>query len=120
MQLCPAPGSAGEPAPGSEAKSAALCLSFFWMSPMIIRPLVASLLLLVAIPVVAQPPATPTVPLTAQLPVDPAVRMGTLPNGMRYYIRQNGRPEKRAELRLVVNAGSVLEDDDQLGRAQFL
>jgi zinc protease len=53
------------------------------------------------------------------LPVDPKVRVGTLPNGLRYYIRQNKKPEKRAELRLVVNAGSVLEDDDQRGLAHF-
>ncbi|MEX2285125.1 MAG: insulinase family protein [Gemmatimonadota bacterium] len=55
-----------------------------------------------------------------QLPVDPKVTVGTLPNGIRYYIRQNSKPEKRAELRLVVNAGSVQEDDDQLGLAHFL
>src|SRR5688572_28989527 len=53
------------------------------------------------------------------LPIDPAVTVGTLPNGLRYYIRVNHRPEKRAELRLVVNTGSVLEDDDQLGLAHF-
>ena len=53
------------------------------------------------------------------LPVDPAVTVGTLPNGLRYYIRVNHRPAKRAELRLVVNAGSVLEDDDQQGLARF-
>lgn len=57
--------------------------------------------------------------LSAQLPVDPAVRIGTLPNGLRYYIRQNSKPEKRAELRLVVNAGSILEDEDQRGLAHF-
>ena len=39
------------------------------------------------------------------LPVDPQVRIGTLPNGLKYYVRANARPEKRAELRLVVNAG---------------
>ena len=87
---------------------------------MITRPFIASLMLFAAMPLIAQQPATPAVPLTQQLPVDPAVRMGTLPNGMRYYIRRNGRPEKRAELRLVVNAGSVLEDEDQLGLAHFL
>ncbi|CAN5818067.1 insulinase family protein [soil metagenome] len=54
------------------------------------------------------------------LPVDPEVTVGTLPNGLRYYIRQNSRPEKRAELRLVVNAGSVLEDEQQLGLAHFV
>ncbi len=56
----------------------------------------------------------------ASLPFDPAVTVGTLPNGMRYYIRENHKPEKRAELRLVVNAGSVLEDDDQRGLAHMV
>jgi len=56
----------------------------------------------------------------SQLPFDPAVIVGTLPNGMRYYIRENPKPEKRAELRLVVNAGSVLEDDDQRGLAHMV
>jgi zinc protease len=50
-----------------------------------------------------------------RLPTDTAVTVGTLPNGLRYYVRHNSRPEKRAELRLVVNAGSVLEDPDQRG-----
>lgn len=58
--------------------------------------------------------------LGVKLPVDPKVRIGTLPNGLRYYIRQNAKPEKRAELRLVVNAGSILEKDDQLGYAHFV
>jgi zinc protease len=48
------------------------------------------------------------------------VRAGTLPNGLRYFIRRNARPEHRLELRLVINAGSVLEDDDQRGLAHFV
>jgi zinc protease len=58
--------------------------------------------------------------LTAPLPLDPAVHAGTLPNGLRYFIRQNGRPEKRISLRLAVQAGSIDEQDDQLGLAHFL
>jgi zinc protease len=58
--------------------------------------------------------------LSARLPTDAAVRIGTLPNGIRYYIRRNAKPEQRAELRLVVNAGSILEDDDQRGLAHFI
>ncbi len=54
------------------------------------------------------------------MPVDPEVTVGTLPNGLRYYIRPNGKPARRAELRLVVKAGSVLEDDDQRGLAHFV
>ena len=59
-------------------------------------------------------------PLSAPLPVDSQVRVGTLANGVRYYIRENRRPEQRAELRLVVNAGSVQERDDQRGYAHFV
>ena len=51
---------------------------------------------------------------------DPALRMGTLPNGLRYYVRHNASPAGRAELRLVVNAGSMQEDADQRGMAHFL
>ena len=58
--------------------------------------------------------------LTQLMPVDPEVVVGTLPNGLRYYVRANGKPGRRAELRLVVKAGSVLEDDDQQGLAHFV
>jgi zinc protease len=54
------------------------------------------------------------------LPTDSAVTAGRLPNGVRYFIRRNVRPEKRAELRLAVNAGSVLEDPDQRGLAHMV
>ena len=66
------------------------------------------------------PPVTAIPALSASLPVDPKVRIGTLPNGIHYYIRQNLKPEKRAELRLVVNAGSILETSSQLGLAHFV
>src|SRR5580765_6737615 len=55
-----------------------------------------------------------------QMPVDPEVLVGALPNGLRFYVRPNGKPARRAELRLVVKAGSVLEDDDQQGLAHFV
>ena len=58
--------------------------------------------------------------LTQQMPVDPEVVVGSLPNGLRYYVRPNAKPARRAELRLVVKAGSVLEDEDQLGLAHFV
>ncbi len=54
------------------------------------------------------------------VPRDPALRAGTLSNGLRYYVRANRMPAKRAYLWLAVNAGSVLEDEDQLGYAHFL
>src|SRR6188474_549399 len=53
--------------------------------------------------------------LAQQMPVDPEVVVGTLPNGLRYYVRPNAKPARRAELRLVVKAGSVLEDENQQG-----
>lgn len=54
-----------------------------------------------------------------KLMLDPLVRTGKLPNGMTYYIRKNTKPENRAELRLAVNAGSLMEDESQLGLAHF-
>jgi zinc protease len=53
------------------------------------------------------------------IPLDPVVRTGRLDNGLTYFIRKNARPERRAELRLAVNAGSVLETDAQQGLAHF-
>ncbi len=65
-------------------------------------------------------------PATAQkagdhkLPTDEQVITGNLDNGLRYYVRENKKPENRIEFRLVVNAGSILEDDDQQGLAHFI
>ncbi|HEX6286552.1 MAG TPA: insulinase family protein [Acidimicrobiia bacterium] len=58
--------------------------------------------------------------LNLALPVDPDVVQGVLDNGMTYYIRENDSPGGRAELRLLVDAGSVQEDPDQAGMAHFL
>ena len=60
-----------------------------------------------------------TAPLTQEIPVSPDVTIGQFDNGLRYYIRQNHEPENRAQLRLVVRVGSIVEDDDQLGLAHF-
>ncbi|QEE49875.1 insulinase family protein [Flavobacterium alkalisoli] len=57
--------------------------------------------------------------LTENLATDPKVTIGTLKNGMKYYIRPNSKPENKVELRLIVNVGSLLEDDDQQGLAHF-
>ena len=58
--------------------------------------------------------------LTDAMPVDAQITMGKFENGLRYYIRANKKPEKRAELRLVIKAGSILEDDDQQGLAHLV
>ena len=60
-----------------------------------------------------------TTDLTAKVPVDKKVRVGKLSNGLTYYIRANKKPENRVQFRLVTNAGSVLEDEDQQGLAHF-
>jgi zinc protease len=68
----------------------------------------------------ADPNTTAAADLDAPLPINPKVRVGRLANGLTYYVRQNEKPADRAELRLVVDAGSVLEDDDQRGLAHFV
>jgi zinc protease len=58
--------------------------------------------------------------LAQAIPMDSRIKKGQLENGLTYYIMQNKKPEKKVELRLVVNAGSILEDEDQQGLAHFL
>ena len=55
--------------------------------------------------------------LAEPLPGDSTMQSGTLGNGLHYYVQENESPKGRAELRLAVNAGSVLERDDQRGLA---
>ncbi len=82
--------------------------------------------LLTASPVAAQQTASLSSKSTEKnvssekIPFNPEVRTGKLSNGLTYYIKNNGKPENKVELRLVVNAGSILEDDDQLGLAHFM
>jgi zinc protease len=74
-------------------------------------------------PVRPLPAGAGTVPASgtgAGLPFDPDVRVGKLDNGLTYYIRDNAEPPARADLWLAINAGSVLEGDDQKGLAHFL
>ncbi len=64
-------------------------------------------------------PEVPTDP-EAVIPTDPAIHTGRLENGLTWYVRRNAVPSDRVELWLVVNAGSVLEDEDQRGLAHFV
>tara|TARA_R110001632_G_scaffold2635_3_gene11642 strand:+ start:1656 stop:4463 length:2808 start_codon:yes stop_codon:yes gene_type:complete len=57
---------------------------------------------------------------SSKIPIDPSVKIGTLPNGLTYYVKSNPKPENKVELRLVIKAGSILEDEDQLGLAHFM
>lgn len=78
------------------------------------------LLLALAFTALLFPSLSTAAALTGPVPVDPAVVTGTLPNGLRYYIRHNAEPEHRAALWLVVGAGAVDEDDDQQGLAHLI
>jgi zinc protease len=73
--------------------------------------LFTSIALLLSLDVISQ--STP-------IPIDKNVKIGKLSNGLTYYIRKNAKPEARVELRLIVNAGSVLEKENQQGVAHFL
>lgn len=68
----------------------------------------------------AQAGVSETMKTEKTIPTDPNVITGVLENGLTYYIRNNDRPEDIVELRLVINAGSILEDEDQLGLAHFM
>lgn len=54
------------------------------------------------------------------VPIDPNVKIGKLSNGLTYYIRKNNKPERKVEMRLAVNVGSILEREDQQGLAHFM
>ena len=58
--------------------------------------------------------------LNRKLIIDPDVKVGKLANGLTYYIKKNTKPEKKVQLRLVVNTGSVLEQPDQQGLAHMM
>src|SRR5260221_6397853 len=54
------------------------------------------------------------------IPFDTAIHTATLPNGLKYFVRQNDRPAKRVSLRLGVKAGSLNEANDQRGLAHLI
>ena len=90
-----------------------------WLSrAALVTAFVTSLVVAVA----AQQAAAPARTFAPQdtIPFDTAVRKATLPNGLTYYVRQNGRPAKRVLLRLAVKTGSLEEADDQQGLAHML
>src|SRR5689334_12190286 len=71
----------------------------------------------VAAATVAPPPVNDA---DAPLPLDARLKRGKLENGLTYYVLPHKKPEGRANIWLAVNAGSVLEDDDQRGLAHFV
>jgi zinc protease len=63
---------------------------------------------------------SPVGTLPTPVPLDPAIVCGQLPNGLRYYVQHNETPKGQIELRLAVDAGSAVEDEDQKGLAHLI
>ena len=89
-------------------------------SKVLFSTLIALSLVLSACVFTGQDQDSGKIDLNASMPTDPRLIEGQLDNGLKYFIKENGKPENRAELRLVINAGSIMEDDDQLGLAHLL
>ncbi|MEH6664200.1 MAG: insulinase family protein, partial [Brevundimonas sp.] len=100
------------------------------LSRLLIGASAAALLSAAALPALAVQDPAPAVAVSAEapgwpqassdVPADPAVRFGRLPNGMRYAIMANDTPPQQAALRLNIDAGSLSENEEQLGLAHFL
>lgn len=74
-----------------------------------------------AAPVLAQvQPSDPWAQAASDIPADTNVRFGVLANGMQYAIMRNATPPGQASLRLRIDAGSLMENEDQLGLAHFM
>lgn len=65
-------------------------------------------------------PSQPWAQAASDIPADSNVRFGVLSNGMRYAIMKNATPPGQASLRLRIGAGSLMENEDQLGLAHFM
>ena len=61
-----------------------------------------------------------TIQAQTPAPVDPAWRIGALPNGMKYYIRSNPKPEGKASFWIAHDIGALHETHNQNGLAHFL
>ena len=55
-----------------------------------------------------------------EFPLDPAITYGKLENGLTYYIRENQTPKDKVSIKLIIKAGSVMEEENQLGLAHLL
>ncbi len=59
-------------------------------------------------------------PMMQPLPIDPQVKIGKLDNGLTYYVRHNGYPEKRVNFYIAQRVGAIQEEENQRGLAHFL
>lgn len=74
----------------------------------------------IAVAQTAEAPSNPWAQAASDIPADTNVRFGQLPNGMRYAILRNATPPGQASLRLRIDAGSLMETDEQRGLAHFM
>ena len=94
--------------------------------------LVLPAVLLVPQPLLAQEPATPSpqhvtpaggtpwIYEGSDVPRDEEWIFGELPNGLRYAVRKNGVPPDQVSVRVRIDAGSLHEEDPELGYAHLL
>ena len=88
---------------------------------MLLLAAASAVALITASPALAQAqPSDPWAHATSDIPADSSVRFGQLSNGMRYAILRNATPPGQASLRLRIDAGSLMENEDQLGLAHFM
>jgi len=74
-------------------------------------------------PSVTSQPRLPSLQISSprmELPIDPQVAHGTLPCGLTYYVKANGKPARRVALQLAVRTGSVNEEDHERGMAHMI
>lgn len=57
---------------------------------------------------------------TETLPLEKSIVEGKLPNGFTYYLVHNDKPKDNVEMRLIVHAGSLDENESQRGLAHFV
>ena len=84
------------------------------------KPLLAPAFLLASAFISTAAPKGPWAHDDSDLAPDPAVTWGVLENGLRYAIMPNAEPPERVSLRLYVDAGSLMESDEQQGLAHFI
>lgn len=66
------------------------------------------------------PPSQPWAHEASDVPVDRDIRFSQLPNGLRYAIMHNATPKGKSSLWLRIDAGSLMEKEDQRGLAHFM
>jgi zinc protease len=96
--------------------------------PRAFRPALVALTLLPLVAAQAQQAAPVATPQTApgwlyvnsDIPPDPDWRFGTLPNGVRYAVRKNGVPPGQVAIRIRIDAGSLMESDQERGYAHLI